>query len=136
LETSEKKILEKFQSILGEDQWAFVAHGYCLGFEDKFLRERSITCGLEKPIKLFDRPTVDLHSVGILMNGGQFKGSGLDKITGKNGDGLVCLAFYNSKQYDKVTNYIKQEAEEYLKFYVWLRKKMPQLMTEFRVDCL
>ncbi len=135
-ESSEKEILEKFQAILGEDKWTFIAHGYNLKFEDDFLRERSITCGLKKPIKLFDRPTVDLHPLGVLMNNGQFKGSGLDKITDKEGNGLACLAFYNSKQYDKVTNYIKQEAKEYLKFYVWLRKKMPQLLTEFRIDCL
>ncbi|KKN69358.1 hypothetical protein LCGC14_0442180 [marine sediment metagenome] len=135
-DSSEKEILEKFQIILGESQWDFVAHGYCLGFEDKFLRERSIACGLEKPIRLFDRPTVDLHSVGILMNGGSFKGSGLDKITGKKNNGLACLTFYNLKKYDKVTNYIKQETEEYLEFYSWLRQRMPKLMTEFHADCL
>ena len=134
--SSEKEILEKFQVILGEETWDFVAHGYCLGFEDKFLRERSIICGLEKPIRLFDRPTVDLHSVGVLMNGGNFKGSGLDKITGKKSNGLACLTFYNAKQYDKVISYIKQETEEYLQFYSWLRQRMPKLMTEFHADCL
>lgn len=135
-EETEKTILEKFQAIMGEDKWNFVAHGYCLGFEDNFLRERSIACGLETPIRLFDRPTVDLHSVGILMNGGQFKGSGLDKITGKQSNGLACLTFYNLKRYDKVIEYIEQETKEYLRFYSWLRERMPKLMTEFHIDCL
>lgn len=135
-ESSEKDILEKFQKILGEEKWDFVPHGYCLGFEDKFLRTRSIACGLETPIDLFSGPVVDLHSVGVLMNGGQFKNSGLDKITGKNGNGLKCLVHYNAGHYDKVVSYIKQEAEEFLKFYVWLRKRMPNLMTEFHADLL
>lgn len=135
-ESSEKEILEMFQTLLGEDTWSLVAHGYCLGFEDKFLRERSIACGLKKPIRLFDRPIVDLHSVGILMNGGSFKGSGMNKITGKSNNGLACLTFYNLKQYDKVISYIKQETEEYLRFYSWLRQRMPKLMTEFHADCL
>jgi len=135
-ETSEKDILKKFQAIFGDDTWDFIAHGYNLKFENKFLKKRSIACGLEKPIKLFDRPTIDLHPVGILMNNGQFKGSGMDKITGKEGNGLFCLTLYNAKKYDKVIEYIKQEAREFLKFYVWLRKKMPQLKTEYQIDCL
>ena len=135
-DNSEKQILEQFQRVLKEGQWDFVAHGYNLKFEDEFLWHRSIACGLKVPIKLFDRPVVDLHPVGILMNKGQFKGSGLDKITGKKSNGLACLTFYNAKQYDKVISYIKEETEEYLKFYSWLRKRMPTLMTEFHVDCL
>lgn len=135
-DSSEKEILEKFQAIFGDNTWDFVAHGYNLGFEDKFLKQRSIACGLEKPIQLFDSPTVDLHPVGILMNQGQFKGSGMDKITGKPNNGLACLTFYNLKQYDKVIGYIKEETEEYLRFYSWLRQRMPKLMTEFHADCL
>jgi len=135
-ESSEKEILEAFQKIFGNETWTFIAHGYCLGFEDKFLRQRSIICGLEKPIELFSRPVIDLHSVGVLMNNGQFKGSGLDKITGKNGNGLTCLTFYNAEKYDKVISYIEQEAREFLKFYTWLRQRMPKLMTEFHYDCL
>jgi len=134
-ESSEKEILEQFKKVFGTETWGFIAHGYNLHFENKFLRERCIANGIE-PIELFSRPVVDLWSVGVLMNGGNFKGSGLDKITGKESNGFACLTFYNLKQYDKVISYIKQETEEYLRFYSWLRQRMPKLMTEFHADCL
>jgi len=130
-ESSEKDILEKFQKVFGTEQWSFVAHGYNLHFENKFLYQRSLVCGLENPIKLFDRPTIDLHPIGILMVGG-FKGSGLDKITGKEEDGLYCLNCYDSKEYNKVEVYIKQEAKEFIKLLVWLTANMPKVLDEFR----
>jgi len=135
-ESSEKQILEEFAKVFGpeEEKWSFISTGYNLHFEEKFLRERCIANALP-PIMLFSKPSLDLHPIGILMAGG-FKGSGLDKITGKEGNGLQCLNHYNAKEYDKVTDYIKQEAAEYLRFYVWLRQRMPKLMTEFHVDCL
>ena len=135
-DSSEKDILEEFQKVFGLSEWDFVAHGYNLKFENDFLYQRSVKNKLKKPIRLFDSPTVDLHPVGILMNDGQFKGSGLDKVTGKKNNGLACLTFYNAKQYNKVLAYIKQETEEYLKFYSWLRERMPKLMAEFQIDCI
>lgn len=135
-ESSEKEILQEFTKVFGppEEKWDFVSTGYNLHFEEKFLRERCIANGLP-PIMLFSKPSLDLHPVGILM-AGQFKGSGMNKITGKSSNGLACLTFYNAGEYDKVVNYIKQETTEYLKFYTWLRQRMPKLMTEFHVDCL
>ena len=134
-ESSEKDILEQFQKVFGTEQWGFVAYGYNIFFEEKFLRERSIACGLAKPIKLFDRPTVDLHSVGILMNNG-FKGSGLDNITSKKGNGLACLVHYNAGNYAKVIQYIEQETKAYLHFLVWLTKHMPKVLLEYQVDLI
>jgi len=134
-ESSEKEILEQFQQKFGIEQWGFVAFGYNLHFENKFLYERSIACGLKNPIKLFDRPTVDLHSVGILMNNG-FKGSGLDNITSKKGNGLACLVHYNAGNYAKVIQYIEQETKAYLHFLVWLTKHMPKVLLEYQVDLI
>lgn len=135
-DSSEKNILEKFQQIFGDETWNFVAFGYNLIFEHKFLYQRSIACGLKNPIDLFSRPYVDLHPVGILLNGGAFKGSGLDKISGKNGDGMLCLEAYRNKDFNIVENYIKQEAEAYIKLLVWLTANMPRVLNEYRVDCL
>ncbi len=133
-ESSEKDILERFQKIFGTG-WDFVAYGYNLHFENKFLYQRSIICGLAEPIKLFNQPTVDLHPIGILMNGG-FKGSGLDKITNKKGNGMACLVHYNVGNYNKVIRYIEQEAIAFTRFLTWLTKNMPRVLNEWRVDLI
>ncbi len=83
-------------------------------------------------IDLLGVPTVDLHPIGIMMNNGNFKGSGLDKISGKSGDVVAVLEMYAATDYKGIEEYIKQEAREYIKLYVWLREKMPQLLEEFK----
>lgn len=135
-ETSEKDILERFAAEFGNGEWNFVAHGYNLKFENNFLFTRSAILGFEEPIKLFNRPVIDLHPVGILLNGGKFKGSGLNNISTKETNGATCLEFYRNKEYGKIESYIKQEAKAFLQLYVWLRKKMPKVLTEFRASLL
>jgi len=130
-ESSEKEILAEFKQVFGLETWGFVAHGYNLKFENDFLRERCIANGL-KPIELFSRPTVDLHPIGIMMNGGQFKGSGLDKMSGKEGNGTAVLEYYKTKDYQAIEDYIKQEAISYIELLVFLCNKMPEVLVEFR----
>jgi len=132
-ESSEIEILKQFQKIFDtHDKWGFIAHGYNLHFEEKFLRVRSQKYYGLKPIELFSKPTIDLHPVGIMLNSGFFKGSGLDKISGKMNDGMYVLECYTANMYDKIEDYIVQETEEYIKLYVWLRKEMPKLLVEYR----
>lgn len=82
-ESSEKDILERF---IGEspisDRYAFsfIPVGYNLLFEHKFLLQKSFSHGLI-PINILQRPLIDLRVIGILMNRGEFLGSGLDRIT-------------------------------------------------------
>lgn len=131
-ESSEKEILEEFISgsgILGYS-FNFVPVGYNLGFEHNFLIERSSVHGLPK-IDIMNNPFIDLRAIGILMNDGEFKGSGLDKITGKKSNGSQLPTWYENKEFDKIIDYIKSEAEEFCKFNIWLRKKMPELLKEF-----
>ena len=49
--------------------------GYNLGFEHKFLMAKSRLYGLPE-INVLSHPCIDLHSIGIMMNRGEFKGSG------------------------------------------------------------
>lgn len=132
-ESSEKEILKQFSEIFNSGgKWDFApCYGFNLFFEERFLRERCIANGLP-PIKLFSKPSVDLHPVSIFFNGGKFKGSGLDKISGKEGNGLKCLGYYEAGEYNKVEEYIKQEAAEFIKLVVWLTKNMPRVLNEFR----
>jgi len=84
-ESSEKEIIHKFlseTSILDEWDFSFVCVGYNLKFEHDFLKERAKKHNLSS-IKLLKNAFIDLRAIGIIMNKGEFKGSGLDKITGK-----------------------------------------------------
>ena len=132
-ESSEREILEKFIRMSGicESKWNFIPHGYNLKFEHDFLMKRAEIYGLPK-IDILGGPFVDLHPIGIMMNRGRFKGSGLGDITEKVGDGLDILEMWAFDAYDKIEKYIRKEASEYIRFYVWLKKRMPELLKEFK----
>jgi len=134
-ESSEKEILEEF--ILGsgvlEYPFNFIPVGYNLGFEHNFLIERTKINNLPV-VDILNNPFVDLRSIGVLMNKGEFKGSGLDKITGKKSDGSVLPEWYKNKEFDKILNYVESEADEFIKLNVWLYKKMPELLAQFKQE--
>jgi DNA polymerase III alpha subunit (gram-positive type) len=132
-ESSEKEIIEKFLKdtpFLDEYTFSFIPVGYNLGFEHNFLRKRAEVHGLPE-IDILNKPFIDLHGVGILMNRGEFKGSGLDKLTGKDRDGMLVPVWYKVKNYDKIVEYIEMETKEFLKFNVWLYQKMPEVLKEW-----
>ena len=62
-----------------------------------------------------------------LMNKGEFKGSGLDQLTGKTHSGSPVVHWYDVKKYDEIINYIKNETTEFVKWFMWLHKEMPEL---------
>ena len=66
-----------------------------------------------------------------LMKGGAFKGSGLNKITGKERDGMMVPVWNRVGDYDKIVEYIEMETREFVKFNVWLYKRMPELLGEW-----
>jgi len=132
-ESSEKEILERFIEGSGifDYPFNFIPVGYNLGFEHKFLVERTKINGLPK-VDILNNPFIDLRSIGVLMNKGEFKGSGLDKITGKKSDGSLLPMWYENKEFEKILDYVKSEADEFIKLNVWLYKKMPELLEEFK----
>jgi len=135
-ESSEKQIIKEFiekSGIFEDYAFSFVPVGYNLGFEHNFLKIRSKINNLPS-LDILNLPFIDLRAIGILMNGGQFKGSGLSNLTGKKGDGIQIPFFYQNKEYDKIIDYIKNETEEFIKFNKWLYKKMSTLLPEFKKD--
>jgi DNA polymerase III epsilon subunit-like protein len=137
-ESSEKEMLEKFLSdskVLDEYAFSFVPIGFNLGFEHNFLKQRTLFHGLPE-IDILSKPSIDLRAVAILMNKGQFKGSGLDNMTGKKSKGTKIPILYQLKNYEEIISYIKNETEEFLKFNVWLYKEMPELYNKFKVGIL
>jgi hypothetical protein len=135
-ESNEKDILLKFiaeSKIADSYAFACVPVGYNLGFEHKFFIERCRANGLP-PIDILDKPFIDLRPFGIVINRGEFKDSGLDKITGKPRDGSIIPQWYAEKKWPEIEDYIKREAEEFIRFASWLYKELPQMLVKFKVE--
>ena len=137
-ESSEKDILTQFvtgSKILDPYDFSFIPVGYNLNFEHNFLKRRAQIHGLAE-IDILNCPFIDLRAIGVLMNFGEFKGSGLDKITGKKGGGMNIPIWYANGEYSKIFDYIKNEAEEFIKFNMWLYREMPKLHQIFKEEVL
>jgi hypothetical protein len=135
-ESSERDMLQKFiwdSKITNAYAFTFIPTGYNLGFEHNFLKERTATYGLPA-VDILNNPFLDLRVCGVIMNKGEFKGSGLDKITGKAHDGSVIPKWYADKEYDKIVEYVKNEAQEFIKFNTWLYMEFPSLLAKFHDD--
>lgn len=133
-ELSEDELLKQFlllSKITSVNKWAFIPIGYNLLFENYFLDAKCRQYNLEPP-QLVSKPFIDLHPIGILMNRGEFKGSGLDKITNKQHSGRILPEWYASNQYHLIENYINQEFESFIEFLTWLYRRMPLLQNEFK----
>ncbi len=127
-ESDEKTILKRFiEDFRPEYKWAFVPIGYGLSFEHKFFWQRCISNGL-KPIDIFNRPFLDLKTVAVIMNRGEFKGASLHNITNKPHGGGNIPQLYGEKKYAEIESYIKKEAEEFSSFCFKLYKELPQLL--------
>ena len=135
-ESSEEEIIRQFirnTNVNDDYPFSFIAVGYNLTFEHNFLKQRARIHHLEE-IDILNKPFVDLRAIGILMNNGEFKGSGLDKITGKEGTGKNVPMWYNNGEYELIIRYIQTETNEFIKFNKWLYKKMPEMLIEFKKD--
>ncbi len=135
-ESTERDILQRFiaeSRIMDEYPFTFVPVGYNLNFEHNFLRERSALHSFT-PIDILNKPFIDLRAIGVLMNKGEFKDSGLDKISGKQSNGREIPRWYNNKEYEKIIEYIESEAREFVKLTAWLYKRMPELREEFKKE--
>jgi hypothetical protein len=132
-ESSEKGIIERFlneTSFLDSYDFSFIPVGYNLGFEHNFLKRRAAVHGLPE-IDILSKPFIDLRVIGILMNRGEFRGSGLDNITGKESNGRMVPIWFDSGDYSRIVDYIRIEAEEFVKFLSWLYVRMPGLFLEW-----
>ena len=135
-ESTETNILQKFISdlrVLGPYPFTFVPTGYNLNFEHNFLKERTTLLSMA-PIDILTKPFIDLRAFGIIMNNGEFKGSGLDKITGKPMDGSQVPHWYTNKEYNKIEAYIEGETKSFLQLNAWLYKKMPAFLEQFKQE--
>jgi len=132
-ESSEKKIIAKFlidTKIIYDYPFNFIPVGYNLGFVNSFLKSRMDFNNL-KPIYILTKPFIDLRAIGILMNKGEFKGSGLDQLTNKPKSSNNIPIWHENKEYEKIISHIKEKTKEFIEFNSWIYKKLPSLLEEF-----
>ena len=132
-ESSEKEIIEKFlidARIRSDYPFNFIPIGYNLSFANSFLKSRMAFHGL-KPIYILTRPFIDLRAIGILMNKGEFKGSGLDQLTKKPKSSNNIPIWYEGKEHEKIISHIQNKTKEFIEFHSWLYTKLPSLLEEF-----
>ena len=135
-ESDEKTILKKFISdsgIADGYKFSFVPIGFNLQFEHSFFWQRCISNGL-KPVGILDRPFLDLKTVAVIMNRGEFKGASLHNITNKPHGGGNIPQLYDEKKYAEIESYIKTEAEEFSSFCSKLYKELPQLLNTMQFN--
>ena len=130
-ESDEKTILKRFiEDFVPENDWAFVPIGFNLQFEHKFLWQRCISNGL-KPVDILSGPFLDLKTVAVLMNKGEFKGASLHNITNKPHGGGNIPQLYAEKKYAEIESYIKKETDEFSILCCRLYEELPQLWKKF-----
>lgn len=131
-ELGEKGILDKFvkDTPITERVFDFVPIGYNLLFENKFFLSKFNKYNIPQ-IDILLRPHIDLKSLGVMMNKGEFRNSGLDKLTRKPSSGTQIPDWYKQKVYDEIENYINMEAKEFGRWFKWLSERLPQLQQEW-----
>ena len=133
-ESDEKTILTEFISNSGindDYKFNFIPVGFNLQFEHSFFKGRCVENSI-KPIDIFNRPFLDLKTVAVIMNRGEFKGASLHNMTNKPHGGGNIPQLYKEKKYAEIESYIKREAEEFSNFCSGLYSKLPQLLGMFK----
>lgn len=129
-ESSEKEILEEFlPKIHCDNYWDYIFVGDNLLFEFNFLNERLKRYGL-KGMDLdhcTERPFINLKNTLVLMNDGQFRG--YTDILNQNAtiDNTEIPGLYENEEYDKIEEYIVEEAESFTDLFSKLKKSLPNI---------
>ena len=131
-ESSEEDIIKKFYNVfVTESVWNFIPIMQNPIFDFSFLLEKFRKYDLkidERELDfLFRLPIVDLHPVLVIINNMSFKGSGLNSMTEKKGEGGFIPDLYAQKEYAKIEEYIKQETASFIDAFQILCKELPKL---------
>ncbi len=128
-ESSEEEIIKKIASMLHPQRlWEFVPVGHNIYFDLGMLMGRAKVYGINyDPWFIYnDLPTIDIKHICIGMNAFRLKDSGLDKFSKKETSGLMVPVWYHNREYDKIIDYVKKEAEAFMEMYAKLRDKLPE----------
>ena len=123
---SEKNILDSFLQIYSlKNPWHFIPVGNNLLFECRFLKYKLWQHYGLQGLKLGQRPMVDLKHVLIIMNGGRFRG--YNTLLGKSGIAANMPAWYATKDFYQIEQYIREEATNFAKVYAVLKSELPKI---------
>jgi len=135
-ETSEKSILSEFLNKTGwletpPQLWEFIPIGFNLSFDLLIIYYRTKKI-LEYELKLdflfHQLPKIDTKPIIVLANGGEFKGTSLDKFSDKSSDGALAYKLIREEKWNDLLNYIKKETKAFLKLYQKLLYKIPTII--------
>lgn len=128
-ENAEKEMIEAFIPNLKCRRWDFVFAGKNLTFDFCLLDQRMRHHGLgEFDLQcLHDRVILDIKPLLVLINNGNF--IGYDKVIPKTNptENKQIPELYRQGEYDKITQYIKDEADDFIRAYQIFKKEMPKL---------
>lgn len=132
-ESSEKEIVSKFHEFFMRDTnvWNFVPVGNNLIFEFKFLFSKFEKYGLHYPNLadyFYKKPNLDTRTILVISNYVEFKGSGLDRFTSKSQDGSKIPEMFKNKEYEKIEEYIGNEAKGFLDLLELCINKFPSII--------
>lgn len=131
-------MLNKFANdvnIYDDYPFTFIPVGYNLDFESRFIKYYSNKY-LLREIDISLRPKIDLFGVGILMNGGEFKGARLDSFTTKLAPGSAIPNWYANNEYDLIEDYIIKETKAFTDWYQQLHIELPLLNMRLQNETL
>jgi hypothetical protein len=103
--------------MMKDNPFQFVPVGNNLDFEFRFLAAK-VKHFIDKDIDagyFHSRPHIDLKPVMIILNGGKFKG--YSNVLNKSTNGSSVPKWYQNKEYEKIINYIIEEATAFTNFY-------------------
>jgi len=129
-ESSEKEILENFSPNLTCHHWDFIFVGKNLLFDFNMLNQRMKHHNLgEFNLRhLYERVTLDIKPVLVLMNKGGF--IGYQKLMPKTNpiENKDISELYRKGKFAEIIQYIKDETQDFIKAYQTLKKEMPSLV--------
>jgi len=135
-ESSEEEIVTRFYDKFfrgGHNKWIFIPVGYNLNSTWEF-----ITCKFEEYLGRyyvnrrfhFTIPHIDLESIIVLLNKGNFIGAKLEKFTKKPSSGNMVKKWYKNQEYDNIENHIKGSAEAFLIFFTKIKENIHNVLRD------
>ena len=122
-ECSERNLIIEFDKLFSSI-WDFVPVGQDLLFDFNFLDvKKKKYLGKEYG---FDRPFIDIKSILILKNHGLFKR--YNQSIGKTGEGKKVPEWYKQRDYQRIEDYIRREAKNFIDAYVVLKEELPKIL--------
>lgn len=132
-ELGEEELIKRFLTVFRK--WEFIPVGTNLNFDFNFLAEKiqRYTKGRIDLAELSSFPHLDIKPILVLMNGGNFKGAKLNNFTEKGQNGIAIPLYYQNKEYDKILDYVENEAKMFIKLYKGLKTHLEILGEDLKV---